>query len=107
VAYRFRGSVHYHHGGKHGSIQAEVVLEGPRVLHLDPKIIRKRLPLCRNQQECLFCPGWSFKAHPHRDVLPPTRPHLLQQGYNHSKAISPNSATSHRPSIFKPPHYII
>ena len=23
----FRGSVHYHHGGKHGNVQADVVLE--------------------------------------------------------------------------------
>jgi hypothetical protein len=38
LAYRFRGSVHYHHGGKHGSIQADVVLEKElRALHLDPQ----------------------------------------------------------------------
>ena len=37
-AYSFRGSVHYHHGGKHGSIQAGIVLEEElRVLHLDPQ----------------------------------------------------------------------
>ena len=24
---QFRGSVHYHHGGKHGSMQADMVLE--------------------------------------------------------------------------------
>jgi len=30
----FRGSVHYHHGGKHGRVQADMVLEEPRVLHL-------------------------------------------------------------------------
>jgi hypothetical protein len=35
---QFRGSVHYHHGGKHGSIQAGMVLEEElRVLHLDLK----------------------------------------------------------------------
>jgi hypothetical protein len=33
LAHRFRGSVHYH-GGKHGSIQAGMVLEELRVLHL-------------------------------------------------------------------------
>ena len=27
LAYSFRDSVHYHHGGKHGSIQADMVLE--------------------------------------------------------------------------------
>jgi hypothetical protein len=36
LAYRFRGSVHYHHGGKHGSIQADMVLEKElRVIDLD------------------------------------------------------------------------
>jgi hypothetical protein len=35
LAYRFRGSVYYHHGGKHGSVQADLVLEELRVLHLD------------------------------------------------------------------------
>jgi hypothetical protein len=33
LAYRFRGSVR-HHGGKHGSVQADVVLEELRVLRL-------------------------------------------------------------------------
>jgi hypothetical protein len=32
-AYSVRGLVHYHHG----SLQADIVLEKPRVLHLDPK----------------------------------------------------------------------
>ena len=27
LAYRFRGSVYYHHGGKDGRVQADVVLE--------------------------------------------------------------------------------
>jgi len=27
LAYSFRGSVHYHHGRKHGSVQADMVLE--------------------------------------------------------------------------------
>jgi hypothetical protein len=37
LAYSFRGLVHYHHGGKHGSIQAVMVQEKElRVLHLDP-----------------------------------------------------------------------
>jgi hypothetical protein len=34
LAYKFRGSVQYHHCRKHGSIQADTVLERyPRVLH--------------------------------------------------------------------------
>jgi hypothetical protein len=40
LAYRFRGSVHYH-GGKHGSIQAGMVLEELRSLHLDPTAARR------------------------------------------------------------------
>ena len=33
---QFRGLVHYHHGRKHGSVQADMVLEKElRVLHLD------------------------------------------------------------------------
>ena len=27
LAYSFRGSVHYHHGGKHGHMEADMVLE--------------------------------------------------------------------------------
>jgi hypothetical protein len=39
----FRGSVHYHHGEKHGSMQADVALEEPRILHLDLMSIRREL----------------------------------------------------------------
>jgi hypothetical protein len=35
--YSYSGLVHYHHGGKHGSIQADMVLEEQRVLHPDPQ----------------------------------------------------------------------
>jgi len=35
LAYSFRGSVHHHHGGKHGSVQADLVLEKElSVLHI-------------------------------------------------------------------------
>jgi hypothetical protein len=44
LAYSFRDSVHYHHGKKHNSIQADMVLEKElRVLHLDPKAARRIL----------------------------------------------------------------
>jgi hypothetical protein len=36
-------------------VQADVVLEEPRVLHLDPKAARKRLTSAGSQQEALFC----------------------------------------------------
>ena len=43
LAYSFRGSVYYHHGRKHGSMQADMVLEKElRVLHLDLKAARKK-----------------------------------------------------------------
>ena len=35
LAYSLGGSVHYYHGGKHGSVQADMMLEEPRVKHLD------------------------------------------------------------------------
>jgi len=44
LAYSFRGSVYYHRdGGKHGSVQADLVLEEPRVLHLGLKAAGRRL----------------------------------------------------------------
>jgi len=43
LAYQFRGSVHCHHGRKQGNVQADMVLEEPRVLHLNPKEARSRL----------------------------------------------------------------
>jgi hypothetical protein len=43
LAYNFRGLVFYHHGGKHGSMQADMVLELPRVLHLNLKAAMQRL----------------------------------------------------------------
>jgi hypothetical protein len=44
LAYSFRGSVHYHHGRKHGSLQADMVLEELRALHLVLKAARRRVP---------------------------------------------------------------
>jgi hypothetical protein len=41
MAYRFRSLVHYHHGGKHSSIQVDVLLEEIKVLYLDLKAARK------------------------------------------------------------------
>jgi hypothetical protein len=39
-----RGSVHYYHGRKHDSVQIDMVLEKePRVLHVDLKMVRRRL----------------------------------------------------------------
>jgi hypothetical protein len=37
LAYSFSGLVHYHHS-QHGTVQADMVLEKLRVLHLDLKV---------------------------------------------------------------------
>jgi hypothetical protein len=59
LAYRFRGSVHYHQGRKHGSIQADLVLEKELgVVHLVPKANRRRLAFRQ-------LGGGSLKAHPY------------------------------------------
>jgi hypothetical protein len=85
LAYSFRGSLHYHHGRKHGIVQADAVLEEPRVLHLDPA--RRRL---------LFYTGRSLSTRGPQS--PPTQRHTSS-----NKATPPTSATSSGPSIFKPP----
>jgi hypothetical protein len=68
LAYRFRGLVHYHHGGKHGRVWADMVLEEPRVLHLDPKAAR-RLSFHTGRSLSIE----ALKAHLHKD----TRPYFL------------------------------
>ena len=75
LAYRFRGFkslFHYHHGGKHSSVQAAMVLEmEPRVLHL---IHRQQKTVCLTWHSLSI---YDFKACPHSDALLPTRPHLI------------------------------
>ena len=51
LAYSFRGSVHYRHGRKCGSVQEDMELEEQRVLHLDLKADRTRLSLLAGSQE--------------------------------------------------------
>jgi len=47
LAYSFRDLVHYHHGGEHASIPADMVLEKElRVLHLDPKAVERDWTPC-------------------------------------------------------------
>lgn len=41
LAYSRRNLVHYHHSRNHGSMQADIVLEKLRVLHLDFKATRR------------------------------------------------------------------
>jgi hypothetical protein len=75
LAYRFRGSVLYHHGGKNGSTQAGIVWE-ENILFL-------------RQTE-------NFTQATRKRVSKPTSTviHFFQQGHTYSrKAIPPNSAT--------------
>jgi hypothetical protein len=55
---------------KHGSIQVGMVKEELRVLYLHLKADRNRLGILRQL-------GERPSAHPHRDILPPTRPKIL------------------------------
>jgi hypothetical protein len=41
----FRSSLQYQHGGKHDSIEVDLGLEEPRVLHPDLNVVRRRLIL--------------------------------------------------------------
>jgi hypothetical protein len=82
LAYSFRGSVHYHHGRKYGSVQADIVLELLKVLHLDQKATGD-CHLWAARTRLGFYTGWNLsigdlKPCPHDEALPPTRPHLLQ-----------------------------
>jgi hypothetical protein len=52
LAYRFKGSVLYHHDGKHGTMQGDIVIEEElRVLYLDLKADRRRLSSADRQEE--------------------------------------------------------
>jgi hypothetical protein len=89
LAYRFRGSGHYYHGRKHGSIQASMVLEKFYIL------IQRQ-----TEEDCPFrWLGGSFLLHriepEHRTSRPTqTVTHFLQQGHTFlNKAIPPISAT--------------
>jgi len=67
--YRFRGSAGYHHGRKHGSVQAGVALEMLRVLYLVQKAGRRKLYFRQL--------GGGSQSPPPSDTLTPTRSHLL------------------------------
>ena len=46
LAYSLRGLFHYYHGGKHGSVQADMELEKKlRVPYLYPQTSRSLLPI--------------------------------------------------------------
>jgi len=47
----------YHHARKHGSMQADMMLEELKVLHPDPKATRRRLFSSGSHEETLFQTG--------------------------------------------------
>lgn len=88
LAYNLRGSVHYHHIGKHGSMQAHMVLEWElQVLHLDPKAHSKRLSSTASLEEGLFCTGHTLSM---RNPQSPYRNFL--QEYTYSNKVSPTNS---------------
>ena len=87
---RFRGLVFYHHGGKHGSIQADPVLEKePRVLHLHLQAARRACV----PYTVYFEQIRELKAHP-------TMTHFFQEAHTYSNKATPNSATPYGPGIY-------
>ena len=100
LPYSFRGSVHYHYVGKHGSLQADMVL----------KLLSTSWSK-GNQGETQLCrqPGWSFPhwakpGHRGRPLSLPTQWHTS----SHTVTPIPRSSyllkvSFHGPSIFKPP----
>ena len=75
LAYSFRDLIHYHHSEKHGSMQADMVLEELRVLLLDLQTSDKRRLVCHTGHSLII---GDLKAYPNSDILPPIKPHLLQ-----------------------------
>ena len=72
AVYCFRGSVHYHQGRKHGSVQADMVREKKlRGLHLVLKAARRRL-------KSGFTLGRAERGIPQS---PPMVTHFLQQDH--------------------------
>ena len=58
LASSFKDLVYYHHGGEYGRVQADMVLEEPRVLHLDLKAARRNSQRARrNSCLCLLRAG--------------------------------------------------
>jgi hypothetical protein len=77
ITYSFRGLDHYHHGGNHGSIQADMVLE---------KNLRVLFLICRKQKVTvyytrLFLSMGDLKTHSQNYTLPLTKLYLLVQHY--------------------------
>jgi hypothetical protein len=72
LAYSFKDSVHYHRGRKYDSMQVDMVLEDPKVLHPGPKATRKGL---FHLWRCFQSP------YPYLHTSSSTRLQLFQQGH--------------------------
>lgn len=75
LAYSERGSV-YHHSGKHGGKQADMVLEKAGAESFTSRSADSRSESHTKSGLRIFRP----RILPSSDTLPPTEPHLLQQG---------------------------
>jgi len=73
LAYRSRGLTYYHHGGKQGGVQADIVLEKePGVLYLDQQTAGR-------ERHWAWLEHWNLEAHP-------SVTHFLQQGHTSDNA---------------------
>ena len=89
LAYRFRGLVHHHQGRKHGSMQADMVLE---------KELRVRYLGLQAAEGAVYYTGVTRTQETSKPA--PIVTHFLQQGHTYSnKTTPPNSTPPYRPSI--------
>jgi hypothetical protein len=103
--------VHYHHGRQHGSRQADMVLEKPILLHLDPQTAGGDYLLKAARRRFCFslggaCAPRDLKASSNKATPTPTRPHLLivllpvGQAYSSHPPVYP---LNHTPKLIQKP----
>ena len=98
LAYSFRDLVHYHQGWKHGSMQADMVLEEPRVVDIDSRVVRIDCDIGHSLSI------GDLSAYLHSDTLLPIRScHLTVTPYG--QALTHTSLCDL--FLFKPPHVYI
>jgi hypothetical protein len=101
MTYSFRSLIHCRHGGKHGRVQADMVLE---------RSLESYILIHREQKETVYYTGLSLnigdlKTFLHSDtssnkaIPTPTRPHLLMVPLSMGQAFKQSVG----PNLFKPP----